>query len=31
LRSMAEWLDLDDLEVTDRGDLAAEIRRAARA
>ena len=31
LRLIAAWLDLDDLEVTDRGDLAAEVRRAARA
>jgi hypothetical protein len=31
LRAMATWLDLDDLEVADRGDLARSVRAAARA
>ena len=31
LRTMATWLGLDDLEVADRGDLAAAVRAAARA
>jgi uncharacterized protein YcaQ len=29
LRLMADWLELDDVEVLDRGDLARELRRAA--
>ena len=29
LRTMASWLDLDEIEVTDRGDLAAPLRRQA--
>jgi uncharacterized protein len=29
LRLMADWLDLDDVVVVDRGDLAPELERAA--
>jgi uncharacterized protein YcaQ len=28
LRMMAGWLDLDEIEVRDRGDLASDLRRA---
>jgi uncharacterized protein YcaQ len=31
LRLMADWLELDDVAVVDRGDLAAELRRASGA
>jgi uncharacterized protein YcaQ len=31
LRLMADWLELDDVAVADRGDLAAELRRASGA
>ena len=29
LRLMADWLELDDVDVLDRGDLAGDLRRAA--